>query len=197
MQKKTKEEIVDENKIALDPKKYIVSKTDKKGIIEYGNDYFTEISGYTNSELLGQPHNIIRHPDMPKIIFKLLWDRIQDGKNIYAVVKNLAKDGKYYWVITETEPNLDALTNKPESYTAYRKAASDKVIREIEPLYKKLIEIEQASGMEASQKYLTGFLDEKGVSYDKYIAKVIGIAGIKKIFFNTMKKIFKKNKHKI
>jgi PAS domain S-box-containing protein len=197
MDKKVKDEIIDENKIQLDPKKYIVSKTDKKGIIEYGNDYFTEISGYSNAELLGKPHSIIRHPDMPKIIFKLLWDRIEDGKSIYAVVKNLSKDGKYYWVITETEPNLDALTNKPESYIAYRKAASDKVIKEIEPLYQKLLEIEKVSGMDGSQKYLTGFLNEKGMNYDKYIAKVIGIAGIKKVFFNTMKRIFKKNKHKI
>lgn len=197
MAKKATKEIIDENKIILDSKKYIVSKTDTKGILEYGNDYFTEISGYTNAELLGQPHNIIRHPDMPQIIFKLLWDRIEDGKSMYAVVKNLVKDGRYYWVITETEPNLDALTNKPESYIAYRKAASDKVIKEMEPLYQKLLEIEKVSGMDGSQKYLTGFLNEKGMNYDKYIAKVIGIAGIKKVFFNTMKRIFKKNKHKI
>ncbi|MEJ2469266.1 MAG: PAS domain S-box protein, partial [Campylobacterales bacterium] len=65
---------VDEE-IKLDPKKYIVSKTDPKGIIEYGNDYFVEISGYKESELIGQPHNIIRHPDMPKVVFKLMWDR--------------------------------------------------------------------------------------------------------------------------
>ena len=69
-----------DRQIRLNPKKYIVSKTDPKGILEYGNDYFVEISGYSESELIGKPHNIIRHPDMPKAVFKMMWDRINEGK---------------------------------------------------------------------------------------------------------------------
>ncbi|MEA2111286.1 MAG: PAS domain-containing protein [Campylobacterota bacterium] len=82
--------------IVLDPKQYIVSKTDRKGVIEYGNEYFVEISGYKESELIGTPHNLIRHPDMPKVAFKMMWERILKGENFIAIVKNLAKDGRYY-----------------------------------------------------------------------------------------------------
>ena len=66
--------------IELENNRYLVSETDEKGIITYCNDYFTEISGYDREELLGQQHNLIRHPDMPKVVFKLLWERIQSGK---------------------------------------------------------------------------------------------------------------------
>ena len=90
-----------DEEIELDPKRYLVSETDEKGIITYVNDYFIEVSGYSKEELIGQPHSILRHPDMPKVIFKLLWETIQTGHNINAVIKNLAKDGRYYWIFTE------------------------------------------------------------------------------------------------
>ena len=178
------------NEIKLNPKKYIVSKTDAKGIIEYGNDYFVEISGYNESELIGQPHSIVRHPDMPKIVFKMMWDRINQAQNIIAVVKNLAKDGSYYWVITEFEPKMDPITNKIISHTAFRKAAPQKAIDTMQPIYAKLIAIEQDGGMDASEKYLRGFLEENQVSYDEFINNLIGNKGLFKIFFTVMKKLF-------
>jgi len=179
-----------DNEIKLNTKRYIVSKTDDKGIIEYGNDYFVEISGYTEAELIGQPHSIVRHPDMPKVAFKLMWDRIKQGKNFMAVVKNLAKDGSYYWVVTDFEPKMDPITNEVISHTAFRKAAPQKAIDAIVPLYKKLIEIEKKSGMEASEKYLHGFLEEQKTSYDDLINKIVGNTGLFKIFFTAMKKLF-------
>lgn len=179
-----------DNEIKLNPKRYIVSKTDPKGIIEYGNDYFVEITGYQESELIGKPHNIIRHPDMPKIVFKMMWDRINKAQNILAVVKNMAKDGSYYWVITEFEPKVDPITNEIISHTAFRKAAPRKAIDTMAPIYQKLLEIEKDGGMEASEKYLRGFLEEKGVTYDEFIDDVIGNKGIFKLFFTAMKKLF-------
>ncbi len=110
-----------DEEIVLENNRYLVSETDDKGVITYCNDYFTEISGYSREELIGQQHNIIRHPDMPRVIFKLLWERIQSGKNINAVVKNLAKDGKYYWIFTEFKTRLDLDTNTVIGYTAHRK----------------------------------------------------------------------------
>ncbi|WP_457745467.1 PAS domain-containing protein [Sulfurimonas sp.] len=178
------------NEIKLNPKRYIVSKTDTDGIIEYGNDYFVEISGYTEAELIGQPHSIIRHPDMPKVVFKLMWDRISDAQNIMAIVKNLAKDGSYYWVVTEFEPKIDPLTNKVISHTAFRKSAPKDAVEAIEPIYKKLIEIEAVSGMEASEKYLHGFLEEQHKTYDELINELVGNKGLFKIFFTAMKKLF-------
>ena len=83
---------VDEQ-IKLDAKRYIVSRTDPKGVIEYGNDYFVEISGYKGSELVGQPHNIIRHPDMPRIVFKMMWDRIKIVKTLWLWSKIWPRTG--------------------------------------------------------------------------------------------------------
>ena len=176
--------------ITLDPKRYIVSKTNPKGVITYGNDYFVEISGYKEAELIGKPHNIIRHPDMPKVVFKLMWDRIQNGQPIMALVKNLAKDGRYYWVVTEFESKKDKLTNEIIGYTAFRKAAPKNAVKVIAPIYQKLIEIEAQSGIEASEQYLVGFLEEKGLSYDQFIDDVVGNSGLFKIFFTAMKKLF-------
>ena len=163
-----------DNEIKLDPKRYIVSKTDKHGIIEYGNDYFVEISGYTETELLGQPHSIIRHPDMPKIVFKMMWDRINKAQNIMAVVKNLAKDGSYYWVVTEFQPKIDPITNEIISHTAFRKAAPPKAVKAMEPIYAKLLDIEKQGGMEASEKYLGEVLAEAGddVTFDNLLEEI-------------------------
>lgn len=185
----TRPEPID-HEIKLNPKRYIVSKTDPKGIIEYGNDYFVEISGYSEAELLGKPHSIIRHPDMPKIAFKLMWDRISKGENFMAVVKNLAKDGSYYWVVTEFEPKIDPITNEIISHTAFRKAAPQKAVETMIPIYQKLLDIEKEGGMEASEKFLRGFLEEKGVTYDQFISDVVEHKGLSKIFFAAMKKIF-------
>ena len=77
---------------------YILSETDEKGIIIYANDIFCEIAGYDIDELIGEPHNIVRHPDMPRMAFKSLWDDIQSKGFWTGIVKNLRKDGAYYWV---------------------------------------------------------------------------------------------------
>jgi PAS domain S-box-containing protein len=148
--------------IILDPKRYIVSETDEKGKITFCNDYFIEICGYSKEELLGQPHSIIRHPDMPRVVFKLVWQTISQGKNINAVVKNLAKDGRYYWIFTEFESRKDADTGKIIGYTASRKAISKHVIAVISDLYAKLLEIEKNGTVEESEKYLVNFLKSKG-----------------------------------
>ncbi|WP_373004177.1 PAS domain-containing protein [Sulfurimonas sp.] len=152
--------------IELDPKRYIVSETDAKGKITYCNDYFMEVSGYNEEELIGAPHNIVRHPDMPKVVFKLLWETISAGKNINAVVKNLAKDGRYYWIFTEFEIRKDTDTGKVIGYHASRKTISKHVIEIMADLYAELLEIEKKDGVEASQEYLVNFLKSKGDDVD-------------------------------
>ncbi|WP_457750145.1 PAS domain-containing protein [Sulfurimonas sp.] len=151
-----------DEEIQLDPKRYIVSETDAKGKITYVNDYFMEISGYSEDELIGQPHSIVRHPDMPKVVFKLLWETIKQGKNINAVVKNMAKDGRYYWIFTEFEIRKNTDTGEIIGYHASRKTISKHVIEIIADLYAKLLEIEKSDGVDASEKYLISFLKEKG-----------------------------------
>ncbi len=176
--------------IDLDSSKYIVSRTDTRGNITYGNEYFIEISGYAKAELIGSPHNIIRHPDMPKALFKMMWDRIKQGHNIMAVVKNLAKDGRYYWVITDFESKNDPKTGEILGYTAYRKVAPDKVIEKIEPIYQKLLEIEKTKSVDAAEMYLQGYLDEIGKTYDEFVDDLVENKGMFRVFFKIMKKVF-------
>ena len=111
----------------------IFSKTDLKGIITHASEAFVQISGYTKDELLGKSHNIIRHPDMPKSTFKDMWGTIKSGKPWKGNVKNLKKDGGYYWVDALIEPIFDD-NNKVVSYTATRINTTDKV--ELETLTK-------------------------------------------------------------
>ncbi|MFT7003050.1 MAG: PAS domain S-box-containing protein [Sulfurimonas sp.] len=178
------------HEIKLNSKRYIVSKTDASGIIEYGNDYFVEICGYSETELIGAPHSIVRHPDMPKIAFKLMWERIKRGKNFMAVVKNLAKNGSYYWVVTDFEPRIDPLTNEIISHTAFRKAAPQNAIDTMIPIYAKLLELEKVGGMKMSEKYLREFLEKNSTSYDDFVNDLVGNRGLFKIFFAAMKKMF-------
>ena len=157
----TKPTPIDEE-IPLDPKRYIVSETDAKGKITFCNDYFMEVSGYSKEELIGVAHNIVRHPDMPKVVFKLLWETISKGKNINAVVKNLAKDGRYYWIFTEFESRKNQDTGEIIGYHADRKSISPHVLEVIANLYAELLNIEKKDGVEASEKYLVKFLRDKG-----------------------------------
>ncbi len=120
----------------------IVSSTDPRGIITHANRKFCEISGYTKEELKGKNHNVIRHPDMPKAAFKDLWDTIADGKEWIGIVKNLRKDGRYYWVYTHVIPIFN---NEGEitGYSAARRPASETEIEESSALYKEMLELEK------------------------------------------------------
>jgi PAS domain S-box-containing protein len=163
-----------DEEIILDPAKYIMSKTDPKGIIEYANEYFMEISEYDEFELMGKPHNIIRHPDMPQVIFKLMWARLHNGENIYALVKNLAKSGRYYWVLTSFKTKYDEEGNIT-SHHSYRKAAPVDAVRKIEKLYKVLRSIEYTQGMNMAERYFIGLLEEKGKTYDEFLLDILKI----------------------
>ncbi len=145
----------------------IVSKADAKGNITYTNPIFMKISGYTQGELLDQPHAILRHPDMPAVIFKYLWENITQGKEVYAYVKNLCKDGGYYWILAQVR-----MAKNPDgsfrNYVSTRRQMLPGARAVIEPLYKKLLEIEKSEGVEASEKALADFLAENGQSFDTF-----------------------------
>jgi len=159
--------------IQLIENRTIVSKTDNKGIIEYTNDYFEEVSGYSKEELLGKAHNIIRHPDMPKIIFKLLWDELKKGNDIRVVIKNLAKDGRYYWVITNFFTVYDEEGNIT-GYYARRKAVPKHVKVIIEDLYQKLLIIENEAGMEVAGEYLKNYLNNYKTNLQGFVEYLFG-----------------------
>ncbi len=153
--------------------KVLLSKTDIKGTILYANEDFIDVSGYDEFELIGQPHNIIRHPDMPKVIFKFLWDSIKSSKNIHVIIKNMSKTGRYYWVITDFKIIADS-DGEIVGYFGTRKSVrEDIIVKFIEPLYKKLLHIEEASGLLASEEYLIGFLEERKKTYMEYIDHLV------------------------
>lgn len=152
----------------------IVSKTDLKGKITYCNDICRNIAGYKNNELVGQPHSILRHPDMPRSVFKLLWDTIKAKREIFAYVVNIAKNGDHYWVFAHVTPSMDA-NGEIIGYHSNRRAPKrDAVENAVIPLYRQLCEIEQKSpnrkqGLEDGYQALTDLLKEKNVSYDEFV----------------------------
>jgi PAS domain S-box-containing protein len=147
---------------------FIVSKTDTKGRITYGNEIFVKMSGYAESELLGAPHNILRHKDMPAAVFKLLWERIQSKKAINAYVKNRCKNGDFYWVFANVTPSFNEKGDVIGYYSVRRKP-SDKAMSTIESLYGELLKIEKEGGLNLSYQTLHNILNEKGISYDEFI----------------------------
>jgi len=179
-----------DEEIKFSKKKFLVSKTDLKGKIIFVNKNFCEISGYSEDELIGTPHNIVRHPDMPRAIFFLIWKNLLSGRGITAVIKNLAKSGKYYWVISDFEPKFDKDGNII-SLTAFRRASPSYVIDEIEELYDVMLTIEKKHGMEKSLAYLEGFLEEKNMTYDGYLTELTKPKGIIETLLGAFKKIFR------
>ncbi|MDQ7067234.1 MAG: PAS domain-containing protein [Sulfurimonas sp.] len=121
----------------------IISQTDINGIITYANRAFAEASNYEIDELVGKSQNIIRHPDMPKAIFAKMWETISGGQAWNGLVKNLRKDGMYYWVETEIIPVRNSDETQITGYIAVRKEASRKNIKEAQETYSKMLEIQE------------------------------------------------------
>ena len=152
---------------------FIVSKTDLKGIITYGNRHFIQMSGYSERELLGTPHSILRPPDMPRVVFRLLWDTIQAKREICAYVKNLAKDGSFYWVFANITPSFDRAGDLIGYYSVRRKPRPE-AVASISEVYQALLAAERKAGdgqegMKASLALLNQTLERKGLSYEEFV----------------------------
>ncbi len=151
----------------------IVSKTDLKGRVTYANDVFLRVSRYTAKEMLGQPHSIIRHPDMPRCIFKLLWETIQAKQELFGYVLNMASNGDHYWVFAHVTPTFDA-SGTVVGYHSNRRKPDPEQIAKIEPLYTHLLEEERRApdrkqGLHRSYNQLLAILRDKGVAYDEFV----------------------------
>lgn len=163
-----------DQEIGFEPDEIIVSKTDTTGRITYANGVFVRVSGYTRPELMGAPHSILRHPDMPRCIFKLLWSRLGAGQEIFAYVKNRTKSGAYYWAFAHATPNFDK-AGQITGYHSSRRVPERRIVRDIiSPLYADLLAIEQRAadrkqGMQASYQALLDQIQQKGVGYDEFI----------------------------
>lgn len=151
----------------------IVSKTDTKGRITYANDVFQRVSGYTEDELLGSAHNIVRHPGMPRCVFKFLWDRIADGHEVFAYVLNRCKNGDEYWVFAHVTPTFDG-QGRISGYHSSRRVPSREALAVVRPLYQELLRVERQHPLpreqwEASMPVLLGVLESKKLTYDELV----------------------------
>jgi PAS domain S-box-containing protein len=151
----------------------IVSKTDTRGIITYANKLFVEIADYSLPEVIGSPHNMVRNPQMPRCVFKLLWDRINDGKELFAYVVNSAKNGDHYWVLAHVTPSFDE-HGRVVGYHSNRRTPRRDAVSAIQSIYRQLISKESEhhspkEGIAAGEAVLNQFLQQKGVDYDRFI----------------------------
>jgi PAS domain S-box-containing protein len=155
---------------SLGDEDFIVTKTDPKGRILYANRIFIALSGYTEAELLGSQHNIIRHPDMPRSVFKLLWDTIAAGQEFMGYVKNLAKDGSYYWVLATVTPDRDAQRNIT-GYTSVRRKPRADAVRAVSALYQEMLAAENRAGARDAIAAGNAVLQQamNGKSYEQFV----------------------------
>ena len=159
----------------LQQEDFIVSKTDLKGRITYCNRIFMSISGYDEHELLGKQHNIIRHPDMPRAVFHMLWETVSSGKEFFGYVKNLCKDGSHYWVFANVTPSYNSKHEVVGYYSVRRRPCRD-ALDIIKPIYQEMLAIEQqvgaAQAISASSVYLKEKLQEFGNDYEHFILEI-------------------------
>ncbi|MCF6743048.1 PAS domain-containing protein [Blastococcus sp. KM273128] len=155
----------------------IVSKTDLRGVITYANDVFLRVSDYALDEVLGQPHNLIRHPEMPRAVFKLLWDGLGARQEVFAYINNLAADGGHYWVLAHVTPSYDA-SGAVVGYHSNRRRPARGAVQRVLPLYQRLLAEERRhpnarSAVAASSALLGEILAEQGQGYEEFIWSVI------------------------
>lgn len=167
--------------VFFDKDELIVSKTNLKGHLTYMNDVFLDIAGYKESEVMGKPHNVIRHPDMPRCVFKLLWDKVQSGSEVFAYVVNQTKNGDYYWVVAHVTPSRGP-DGSIVGYHSTRRVPNPRTVSDIIiPLYRELGSIEQShksskDGLEASFQKLVSILEEKQLDYEEFVAELMKAA---------------------
>ena len=153
----------------------IVSKSDNKGLFTYCNQVLLDISGFEEEELLGRQHNTVRHPDMPRAVFQLLWDTVKAGDEFNGYVKNMSKDGGFYWVLANVTASYSP-DGKLLGYYSVRRSPKKEAIVVIDGLYKKMLAAEKAAGardaIDASLAILNSAIEEKGVSYDEFVFSI-------------------------
>lgn len=156
----------------------IVSKTDTKGIITYANDIFLRVCAMSEQEVVGQPHNVIRHPDMPRAVFRLMWETIEAGQEIFAYVVNLAADGGSYWVLAHVTPSMDQ-SGRLVGYHSNRRWVEPEIRREVAAVYAtirgaELRERRTPDAIAAGVTALEAHLARVGTSYEQYVWSLAG-----------------------
>ena len=158
-----------DREISINPSSLLNCKINNGGIIEYVNQQFCEISGYEEFEIIGESIEKLRHPDMPKIFFEVLRERLAKRESMRLIAKFLAKDGRYYWLMTDFETKINDVGEVQAHYNRSVVAPSF-AVHKISSIYKILSKIEAKTGnTKTSERYLVGFLEERNLTYNEYI----------------------------
>jgi PAS domain S-box-containing protein len=154
------------------PHELIVSKTDARGVITYANDVFLRVSGYSLDEVIGQPHNLIRHPEMPRAVFKLLWDTLGARQELFAYIDNAA-DGAHYWVLAHVTPSYGA-DGSVVGYHSNRRVPAPRAVAAVRPLYERLLAEERRHpNARAAVAASSALLAERAASYEDFVWSII------------------------
>lgn len=158
-----------DREISVNPSTNLLCKINAEAIIEYVNHAFSEISGYEEFEIIGESMDVLRHPDMPDVIYEILTERLEKKEPIQLLNKMLAKDGRYFWLLSNFETKVDD-KEKIIAHFSHSVAAPSYTVHKINSLYKILSKIEsRTGGTEVSKRYLIGFLEERNLSYNEFI----------------------------
>lgn len=154
----------------------IVSKTDLQGRITYANDVFCRVAGYDEADLIGKPHSVVRHPDMPRVVFRLLWDTLGAGREVFAYIDNLAADGAHYWVLAHVTPSWR--DGRVVGYHSNRRLPERPAVAAASALYAPLRAEERrhtrpADAMAASGVLLDAHLAARGQDYEEFVWSLI------------------------
>ncbi|AVY94523.1 MULTISPECIES: PAS domain-containing protein [Microvirgula] len=159
--------------VRLQPDDLIITKTDQKGIITYANRKFMQVSNYAESALLGQAHNLIRHPDMPRGVFRLMWKTLMQGKEFFGILKNYTADGGFYWVFANVTPDY-GIDGSTKGYYSVRRMPTRHAIDTMTRIYAEMRAVEQSAGKAAapdtSLAWLQDYLDKAHAgSYENFV----------------------------
>jgi len=158
--------------LVLRDEDFIVTKTDPKGRITYANRVFSEFAGYGEEELLGVQHNIVRHPDMPRAVFKMMWETLQAGREFFGYVKNMASDGSFYWTFANVTSTCNE-QGETVGYFSVRRKPRPEAVTFLEPVYAQMLAREHEAGpraaIEASRVLLEEHYRSKGETYDEFV----------------------------
>jgi aerotaxis receptor len=165
-----------QQEVFLGAEEVIVSKTDLAGRITYANRVFMRLADFPETELLGTQHNIVRHPDMPRGAFKLLWDTLKQKREFFGFVKNMTANGDFYWVFANVTPDINA-RGECVGYFSVRRSPSKKSIAIIQPIYLEMLAIERRAGAAAAPAASAEFLQQKlkslNTTYERFILSLV------------------------
>lgn len=159
------------SELILDKDVLITSKTDLKGNVLYCNQPFLDYAEYNEEEVLFKSHNIVRHEDMPKCVFKILWEYIRQGKEVFAFVKNKTKHNNFYWVFANITPNYDQ-HNRVVGYYSVRRKANPQALSIISKLYEEALHIEKTQGVDRAYNFILMCAKNANISYNNLVVNL-------------------------